>query len=177
MDWVALNDGTGGSIFMDWAAPPPWNIHILNTLNVEEHFKYMQSTRDFQFDVYDIVSFLVFACAVAPFSKTRTFAEILPSLYKKPICSYDQILSSVEFIEIFTVATEDNYGIDTSSTYYDCTNFYFEINKETDFKRKGSSKENRKDPIVGMGLLLNANMIPIGMRMFPGNESEKPVLR
>ncbi len=159
--------------------------NILNALDVEEHFKYMQSTRDFQFDVYDIVSSLVFARAVAPLSKSRTFAEILPSLYKKPSCSYDQILSAVEFIgseyekfiEIFTVATEDNYGIDTSNTYFDCTNFYFEIDKETDFKRKGPSKENRKDPIVGMGLLLDANMIPIGMRMFPGNESEKPVLR
>lgn len=159
--------------------------NILNALDVEEHFKYMQSTRDFQFDVYDIVSSLVFARAVAPLSKSRTFAEILPSLYKKPSCSYDQILSAIEFIgseyekfiEIFTVATEDNYGIDTSNIYFDCTNFYFEIDKGTDFKRKGPSKENRKDPIVGMGLLLDANMIPIGMRMFPGNESEKPVLR
>ena len=72
--------------------------NILNALDVEEHFKYMQSTRDFQFDVYDIVSSLVFARAVAPLSKSRTFAEILPSLYKKPSCSYDQILSAVEFI-------------------------------------------------------------------------------
>ena len=158
MDWVALSGGLGGSQWwigwlsvLDGVALSSWNTHlanILNTLDVEEHFKYMQSTRDFQFDVYDIVSSLVFACAVAPLSKTRTFAEILPSLYKKLSCSYDQILSSVEFIgseyekfiEIFTIATEDNYGIVTSSTYYDCTNFYFEINKETDFKRKGIYK-------------------------------------
>ena len=38
-------------------------------------------------------------------------------------------------------------------------------------------KENRKDPIVGLGLLLDANQIPIGMELFPGNESEKPILR
>lgn len=53
----------------------------------------------------------------------------------------------------------------------------FEIDREDDFRRKGPSKENRKDPIVGLGLLLDANQIPIGMELFPGNESEKPILR
>ena len=42
---------------------------------------------------------------------------------------------------------------------------------------KGPSKENKKEPIVGMGLLLDAKQIPIGMKLYPGNESEKPVLR
>ena len=58
-----------------------------------------------------------------------------------------------------------------------CTNFYFEIDKEDNFRRKGPSKENRKDPIVGIGLLLDANQIPLGMKMYPGNQSEQPVLR
>lgn len=55
--------------------------------------------------------------------------------------------------------------------------FFFEIDREDEFRRKGPSKENRKDPIVGLWLLLDANQIPCGMRMYPGNESEKPVLR
>lgn len=159
--------------------------NILNTLDVEEHFRYMQSNRNFRFDVYDVVTSLVFARAVAPLSKHRTFMDILPSLYKESVFSYDQLLCALEFIgseyekyvEIFTAATKENYGTDTSKTYFDCTNFYFEIDRETDFKRKGPSKENRRDPIVGLGLLLDANMNPIVMRMYPGNESEKPVLR
>lgn len=44
-------------------------------------------------------------------------------------------------------------------------------------RKKGPSKENRKNPIVGLGLLLDADQIPIGMKLFPGNESEKPVIR
>jgi transposase len=68
------------------------------------------------------------------------------------------------------------FGIDTAKTYFDCTNFYFEIDREDDFRRKGPSKENRKDPIVGLGLLLDNHQIPIGMEMYPGNESEKPIL-
>lgn len=158
---------------------------ILNNLDVKEHFDCMQSSRSFQFSIYDVFTSLVFARAVFPASKHRTFHDVLPSLFKDISFSYDQMLDGIEFIgseyekftEILTVATRDDYDISTDHTYFDCTNFYFEIDKETSFKRKGPSKENRKDPIVGLGLLLDANMIPIGMKMYPGNESEKPVLR
>lgn len=159
--------------------------NILNTLDVKQHFDYMQSTTNFKFSVFDVFSSLVFARAVAPLSKHRTFHDILPSLYKDVTFSYDQLLEAVEFVgseyekfvEIFTVATAENYGTDTSHTYFDCTNFYFEIDRESDFQRKGPSKELRRDPIVGLGLLLDTNMIPIGMKMYPGNEAEQPVLR
>lgn len=159
--------------------------NVLNALDVEEHFNHMQSTRNFRFNVFDVFSSLVFARAVAPLSKHKTFHDVLPSILKTVDFSYDQLLEAVEFVgseyekfvEIFTVATHDNFGIDTHHTYFDCTNFYFEIDKESDFQKKGPSKENRRDPIVGLGLLLDSNMIPIGMKMYPGNESEKPILR
>lgn len=159
--------------------------NILNNLDVEQHFDFLQSNRNFQFNVFDIFSSLVFARAVAPCSKYKTFHDVLPSLFKEMNYSYDQLLDAVEFVgseyeklvEIFTVATKENYGTDTSHSFFDCTNFFFEIDKENDFQRRGPSKENKNDPIVGMGLLLDANMIPIGMKMYPGNESEKPILR
>ena len=159
--------------------------NILNTLDVEEHFKYMQSSRNFRFNVYDIFSSLVYARAVAPLSKHKTYVDILPTLFKEPDYSYDQLLECLEFIgseyekfvEILTVATKENYGIDTSKTYFDCTNFYFEIDREDEFRKKGPSKENRKDSIVGFGLLLDAHQIPVCMQLYPGNESEKPVIR
>lgn len=158
---------------------------ILNNLDVQIHFDLLQSTRDFQFNVYDVFTSLVFARAVAPYSKHKTFHDILPCLFKESNFSYDQLLSCIEFIgeeyekfnEIFTVATHENYGVETDKTFFDCTNFYFEIDKEDGLKQKGPSKENRRDPIVGMGLLLDKNVIPIGMRLYPGNESEKPYIR
>ena len=82
-----------------------------------------------------------------------------------------------KFIEIFTVQVNKIFGLDVSKSYFDCTNFYFEIDREDDFRKKGPSKENKKAPIVGLGLLLDRNQIPIGMKMYPGNESEKPVIR
>lgn len=159
--------------------------NILNTLDVEEHFGYMQSNREFQFNVYDIFSSLVYARVVSPNSKHKTFYDVLPCLFHEVDYSYDQLLAAVEFIgseyrkfvEIFTVATKENYGIETNHTFFDCTNFYFEIDRESDFQKKGPSKEHRSDLIVGLGLLLDANMIPIGMQMYPGNESEKPIIR
>lgn len=159
--------------------------NILNNLDVEQHFGFLQSNRNFQFNVFDIFSSLVFARAVAPCSKYKTFHDVLPSLFKEMNYSYDQLLDAVEFVgseyeklvEIFTVATKENYGTDTSHSFFDCTNFFFEIDKENDFQRRGPSKENKNDSIVGMGLLLDANMIPIGKKMYPENESEKPILR
>jgi hypothetical protein len=137
--------------------------NILNNLDVEQHFGFLQSNRNFQFNVFDIFSSLVFARAVAPCSKYKTFHDVLPSLFKEMNYSYDQLLDAVEFVdseyeklvEIFTVATKENYGTDTSHSFFDCTNFFFEIDKENDFQRRGPSKENKNDSIVGMGLLLD----------------------
>lgn len=160
--------------------------HLFNTLDVKQHFDIMQHyNTSFSFNVYDIFTSLVYARAVNPQSKLRTYEEVLPRLFKDINFSYDQILEALDFIgseyekfvEIFTVATQENFQIDTSKTYFDCTNFYFEIDKENLFQAKGPSKEHRTDPIIGLGLLLDSHMIPIGMRMYPGNESEKPVLR
>lgn len=158
---------------------------IMNKLHIKHYVDYFKLTNDFEFDLYELLSSLIYARAVNPCSKYRTFHEVLPNLFENISYSYDQLLDGLSFIgneyekfvEIFNVQTNKIYGLDTSKSYFDCTNFYFEIDRENDFQRKGPSKENRKDPIVGLGLLLDSNQIPIGMKMYPGNESEKPVLR
>lgn len=158
---------------------------ILSKLNIKHYVNYFNLTHDFQYDLYDLISSLIYARAVNPCSKYKTFHEVLPNLFETVSFSYDQLLDGLSFIgndyekfvEIFNVQVNDIYGLDTSKSYFDCTNFYFEIDRENDFQRKGPSKENRKSPIVGLGLLLDSNQIPIGMKMYPGNESEKPILR
>ena len=158
---------------------------ILEKLGVKKFIDLYKLVTNFDFDLYSILSSLIYARCVNPCSKLRTFHEVLPVLFEECDCSYDQILTAVEFfgdnyekfVELFTNQVNQKYGINTSKTYFDCTNFYFEIDREDDFRRKGPSKENRKDPIVGLGLLLDTNQIPISMKLYPGNESEKPVLR
>lgn len=158
---------------------------MLDKLHIKKYVDYFKLTNDFKYDLYELLSSLVYARSVHPCSKNRTFHEVLPNLYHPVNYSYDQLLDGLsflgsnyeKFIELFTAQVESTYGVDTSKTYFDCTNFYFEIDREDDFRKKGPSKENQKSPIVGLGLLLDSNQIPIGMKMYPGNESEKPVLR
>ena len=158
---------------------------ILDKLDIKKYVDYFKLTNDFKFDLYELLSSLIYARAVNPCSKYRTFHEVLPELYESVNYSYDQLMDGLsfigndyeKFIEIFTVQTNKIYGLDVSKSYFDCTNFYFEIDREDDFRRKGPSKENKKAPIVGLGLLLDRNQIPAGMKMYPGNQSEKPVLR
>ena len=158
---------------------------VLNKLDVKNVFALFNATTHFEFDLYDVFSSLVFSRLVKPCSKHKTFHEVLPYLGTKVNYTYYQLLEALKFygsnyekiVELFTRATNEKYSLNTDTTYFDCTNFYFEIDREDDFRKKGPSKENRKCPIVGLGLLLDSNQIPIGLRMYPGNESEKPVLR
>lgn len=158
---------------------------ILDKLHIKKYIDYFKLTNNFEYDLYELLSSLIYARAVNPCSKYRTFHEVLPELYESVGYSYDQLLDGLsflgndyeKFVEIFTVQTNKVFGLDISKSYFDCTNFYFEIDREDDFRRNGPSKENKKAPIIGLGLLLDRNQIPIGMKMYPGNESEKPVLR
>ena len=145
----------------------------------------MQTATSFRFNIFDMMSALIYARAVHPCSKLKTYIEVIPKLFEKHDFSLNQIYSGLGYIgseyekiiEIFNHQVSQKYPFDTSHSYFDCTNFYFEIDKEDEFRLKGPSKENKKEPIVGMGLLLDANQIPIGMKLYPGNESEKPIIR
>ena len=159
--------------------------NLNDALGCKKYIDLMQTAVRFRFNVFDMMSALIYARAVHPCSKSRTYDEVIPKLFGAYDFSLDQIYDGLEYIgseyekviEIFNHQVSQKYPFDTSHTYFDCTNFYFEIDREDNFRLKGPSKENKKEPIVGLGLLLDANQIPIGMKMYPGNESEKPVLR
>ena len=159
--------------------------NLNDSLGCKKYFDLMQTATNFRFNIFDMVAALTYARVVCPCSKLKTYLEVIPKLFEKHDFSLDQVYSGLGYIgseyekiiEIFNHQVALKYPFDTSHSYFDCTNFYFEIDKEDDFRLKGPSKENKKEPIVGMGLLLDANQIPIGMKLYPGNESEKPVMR
>lgn len=159
--------------------------NLCDSLRCKNYIDLMQTATGFRFNIFDMMSALVYARVVHPCSKLKTYIEVIPKLFEKYDFSLDQLYSGLGYIgseyekiiEIFNHQVALKYPFDTSHNYFDCTNFYFEIDREDDFRLKGPSKENKKEPIVGMGLLLDANQIPIGMKMYPGNESEKPVMR
>lgn len=158
---------------------------LLDKMQIKKYIDYYKLTTSFRFDLYDVLSSLVYSRVLNPCSKHRTFTDVIPRIFEEFKLSYDQLMEGLSFlgnnyeqmIELFFTKTKECFDIKTDACYFDCTNFYFEIDREDDWKRKGPSKENRKEPIIGMGLLLDGNQIPIGMKLYPGNQSEKPVLR
>lgn len=159
--------------------------NLNDSLGCKKYIDLMQTAVDFRFNIFDMISVLVYARTVHPCSKSKTYEEVIPKLFENPDFSLGQLYSGLEYIgseyekviEIYNHQVTQKYKFDTSHTYFDCTNFYFEIDREDGFRMKGPSKENKKEPIVSLGLLLDASQIPVGMKMYPGNESEQPVIR
>ncbi len=159
--------------------------NLNDALGCKKYIDLMQTAADFRFNIFEMMSALIYARAVHPCSKSRTYDEVIPKLFESHGFSLDQLYSGLEYIgseyekviEIYNHQLCQRYQFDISHTYFDCTNFYFEIDREDGFRMKGPSKENKKEPIVGLGLLLDASQIPVGMKLYPGNESEKPVIR
>lgn len=158
---------------------------FFNRFNLEREFELLTIREGFKFDVYQLLKGLVFARVIEPCSKHKTNMEVLPSLFGNYTFSDHELYRGLDFlgeehesiIEILNYRYEKQYKRNTEKVYFDATNFYFEIDNEDELRKKGPSKENRREPLVGMGLLLDGDQVPLAVKFFPGNESEKPVIR
>ena len=158
---------------------------LLEELNVKEVIDILAAQMRFQFRIYDMIAQLIFSRIIYPCSKSQTVSSVFPHLYNSSPISEDQVYDGLSFIggsykkyiELFNHCYEQHYQRDFSNVFFDCTNYYFEIDLPYENKQKGPSKENRHDPIIGQALLLDADLVPVAMQMYPGNESEKPYIR
>lgn len=158
---------------------------LLEELNVKEVIDILAAQMRFQFRIYDMIAQLIFSRIIYPCSKSKTVSSVFPHLYNSSPISEDQVYDGLSFIggsykkyiELFNHCYEQHYQRDFSNVFFDCTNYYFEIDLPYEDKQKGPSKENRHGPIIGQALLLDADLVPVAMQMYPGNESEKPYIR
>ena len=158
---------------------------MLNTLGVKEELDLMGLGYKYEKDISSFIEAMMYCQIVKPSSKLKNAQEILPSLFKVEQFSDDQIYRMINFvgsnykkyIELFNSHIEEVFPRNYKHMFFDCTNFYFEIDLPSNDKQKGPSKENRKEPIIGQALLLDGNQIPLNMEMYPGNESEKKYIR
>ena len=158
---------------------------LLEELNVKEVIDILAAQMRFQFRIYDMIAQLIFSRIIYPCSKSKTVSSVFPHLYNSSPISEDQVYDGLSFIggsykkyiELFNHCYEQHYQRDFSNVFFDCTNYYFEIDLPYEDKQKGPSKENRHDPIIGQALVLDADLVPVAMQMYPGNESEKPYIR
>lgn len=158
---------------------------LLGELNVKETIDILSAQMRFRFSLYDMISQLIYARVLYPCSKSKTVSHVFPHLYDSAPISEGQVYDGCAFIgenykkyiELFNHCYEGHYRRSFQNVFFDCTNYYFEIDLPKEDKQKGPSKENRHDPIIGQALLLDSDLIPLAMQMYPGNESEKPYIR
>lgn len=140
----------------------------------------ISSRHPFEYDLNDILSRLIYTRILYPASKRSSLEEAkgfieqpsfkLHDIYRalSVMAEESDYIQSRLFKNSATIQERNSQVI-----YYDCTNFYFEIDAAEDDKQFGHSKENRPLPIVGMGLFMDMDGIPISFSIYPGNRNEQ----
>lgn len=135
----------------------------------------------FDYDLNDILSMLVYSRIISPGSKLSSL-ESAQRFLEQPKCELHQVYRALEVIakenDFFQSELYKNsqtvINRKKEILYYDCTNYYFEIEEEDDFRKYGVSKEHRPNPIVQMGMFMDADGIPLAFSLFDGNQNEQP---
>ena len=138
----------------------------------------------FKYDLNNILSNLIYARIIYPSSKLKTL-ELSKNFIEQPNFEYQHILRALEVIskendfiqsELYKNTLKYSKRND-KILFYDCTNYYFEVEQDDDFRKYGKSKENKPNPLVGMGLFLDGDGIPLAFSTFPGNTNEQITLK
>ena len=140
--------------------------------NIQKEFR-------FKFSINDILSYLVFSRIIYPSSKLKTH-KLSKNFIEQPNLELHNIYRGLSYLNkkmdyIQEKLFENSLNvIDRNSKiiYFDCTNYYFEINDEDELRRYGINKQHQPSPQVGMGLFMDSDGIPLAMNIFPGNENE-----
>ncbi|QSZ27077.1 IS1634 family transposase [Aceticella autotrophica] len=138
----------------------------------------------FDFDLDSILSRLVYSRIIFPASKLATY-ELSKRFIEKPNFDLHQIYRALEILAketdfIQSSLYENSLKVSKRNTrvlYYDCTNYFFEIEEENGIKRYGPSKDHKPNPIVQMGLFMDGDGIPLAFSINKGNMNEQLTLK
>jgi hypothetical protein len=150
-----------------------------NASGIECVLRNASRNRHFEYDLNAIMRLLVTERILNPGSKLKAF-ENRDNYFFKCDFSDDDIYRALDlFCEVkdnliaaINRFIEGSGRREMTNVYYDVTNYFFEIDEEDELRKKGVSKEHRKDPIVQMGLLQDGGALPITYRLFPGNTND-----
>ena len=157
---------------------------IYYSLKLNKICSYITNQYQFKYDLNSILSNLIYARIIFPSSKLKTL-ELSKKFFEQPNFEYNHILRALEIISkesdyIQSQLYNNSKKIikrNNKVLFYDCTNFFFEIDQEDDLRRYGKSKENRPSPIVQMGLFMDGNGIPLTFNITSGNTNEQTTLK
>lgn len=172
---------------------------VFAALGLDQLFASIKHTSRIKYDLQGIVRLLTYGRILEPASKLATMEQ--NEDYYRPLVKssnnfnvYDALdviyANRRQIIQRMNTNISRGIGRNTSNVFYDVTNFFFEVEEPDDdilddegnvlekgLRKMGVSKENRKQPIVQMGLFLDDNGIPISIEMFPGNTLDHLTLR
>lgn len=152
---------------------------IYYSLKIDKIVKEISKKYKFEFDLNEVLSNLVFSRIIYPSSKLKTY-ELSKNFIETPMYNLENIYRGLTYLNIEMdfiqkeIYNNSKLVIDrnTKIMYFDCTNYYFDINEETELQKYGKGKDGKAKPLVGMGLFMDGNGLPIAMNIYPGNENE-----
>lgn len=157
---------------------------ILSNLHFDNICRNIKNHHQFEYDFNAVFSDLIYARFLHPSSKKSSFS-FAHSLLEQPKYNLHNVYRALpvlakesDYIQA-EVYRNSNFlhNRNTEILYYDCTNYFFEIEQEDDFRKYGKSKEHRPNPIIGMGLFMDADGFPLAFGLYPGNQNEQKTLK
>lgn len=157
---------------------------IYYQLKLDNICRNIKNRYKFDFDLNAILSDLIYSRILCPSSKRSSF-QFASTLLEKPKYELHDVYRALSVLAkessyIQSELYKNSHFVkqrNTSTLYYDCTNYYFEIEEEDGIKQYGKGKENRPNPIVGMGLMMDGDGIPLAFDMYEGNKNEQVTLK
>lgn len=157
---------------------------ICTDLGFDKICRTIKERHKFRYNLHAILTDLAYARILSPASKLSSY-DFCKTLLEPPKYSLQDVYRALSVIaeESDFIQSElyknSNFvhPRDKRVLYYDCTNYYFEIEEESGIKQYGKSKEHRPNPVVTMGLFMDADGIPLAFDMFPGNQNEQTTLK
>lgn len=165
----------GGYLFLE---------KIFYELGLNDICNEISSKYKFAYDLNNILSRLIYSRIIYPSSKLATF-ELSKKYIEQPNFELHDIYRALEVISketdfIQSELYKNSLKISKRNTnilYYDCTNYFFEIEQESGLRQYGPSKEHRPNPITQMGLFMDGNGIPLAFNITAGNTNEQVTLK
>lgn len=157
---------------------------IYYQLHIDKICRKLKSKYKFKYDINAILSDLVYARILEPSSKRSSF-KAASEFLEKPSYELHDVYRALDVLgnECDLIQSEvykNSHFLGSRNDkvlYYDCSNYYFEIEQEDGSKKYGKSKEHRPNPIIQMGLFMDGDGIPLAFSLFPGNANEQTSLK
>ena len=157
---------------------------LYHQLKLDQICKAISAKYKFMYNLDSILSRLIYGRILFPSSKLNTF-QLSSTLIEQPDFELQHLYRALEVISkesdfIQSELYKNSLAVSKRNDkilYYDCTNYFFEIEEEDGIKQYGPSKEHRPNPIVEMGLFMDGDGIPLAFSIHEGNTNEQQTLQ